>query len=195
MDLDRRHRHGPRHDGRDVADSCRAARACVCPRPGPGGDGLSVGAAALLAVTLLLAASPAAHATTQQEVEEALTCQCGCGLTVHACNHLQCGSGEPMKKEINERLAAGETEQTILEAFRARYGEKVLSSPTFHGFNWLAWITPFAAVLAGALVLALTIRRWGAQATRPAPVVPPPADADGGLRARLARELAEFDAE
>src|SRR5438094_9827833 len=65
----------------------------------------------------------------------------------------------------------------------------------WNGFNWLAWITPFAAVLAGALVLALTIRRWGAQATRPAPVVPPPADADGGLRARLARELAEFDAE
>ena len=27
---------------------------------------------------------------------------------------------------------------------RAKYGEKVLSSPTFQGFNWLAWMTPFA---------------------------------------------------
>ena len=152
-------------------------------------------AAALLAVALFLAAAPAARATTQQEVEEALTCQCGCGLTVHACNHLQCGSGEPMKKEISERLAAGEAKEAILDAFRARYGEKVLSSPTFHGFNRLAWVTPFAAILAGGLVLALTIRRWGARGSTPAPVPPPPSDGDGGLRARLARELAEFDAE
>src|SRR5204863_6499542 len=142
---------------RGVADGGRA------PRDGLGArsrDGRRVTMRALLLVGVLLGASAfVAAAATQQEVEESLTCQCGCGLTVHSCNHLQCGSGEPMKKEINERLAAGETEQTILEAFRARYGEKVLSSPTFHGFNWLAWITPFAAVLAGALVLALTIRR------------------------------------
>ena len=155
---------------------------------------MSVRAALLLAVAVFLAAAPAARATTQQEVEESLTCQCGCGLTVHACNHLQCGSGEPMKKEIGERLAAGETKEAILDAFRARYGEKVLSSPTFHGFNWLAWVIPFAAVLAGALALALTIRRWGARAATPAAVAPPP-ETDGGLRARLARELAEFDAE
>jgi len=147
-------------------------------------------AALLLAV--LLAAAPAACATTQQEVEEALTCQCGCGLTVHSCNHLQCGSGEPIKKEIHERLAAGETKEAILEAFRARYGEKVLSSPTFHGFNWLAWLTPFAAVAGGALGLALAIRRWGARATPSAPTAPQPT---GALRERLARELAEFDAE
>ena len=70
----------------------------------------------------------------------------------------------------------------------------MLSSPTFHGFNWLAWVMPFAAVLAGALALALTIRRWGARAATPAAVAPPP-ETDGGLRARLARELAEFDAE
>ena len=61
--------------------------------------------AALAAAALgLLVLAAGASATTQQEVEEALTCQCGCGLTVHACNHLQCPSGEPMKKEIAERL-------------------------------------------------------------------------------------------
>src|SRR5213594_4857075 len=127
---------------------------------------------ALGLVLLVGSASVAAPRATQQEVEEALTCQCGCGLTVHACNHLQCGSGEPIKKEIAERLAAGETKEAILDAFRARYGEKVLSSPTFHGFNWLAWVTPFAAVTLGALALALAIRRWGARAAG-APVAAP----------------------
>src|SRR5947199_10179959 len=107
---------------------------------------------AVLLLAVLLAAPPVAFAAaTQQEVEEALTCQCGCGLTVHACNHLQCGSGEPMKKEIRERLTAGETKEAILDTFRARYGEKVLASPTFHGLNWLAWVTPLAAVTLGAL--------------------------------------------
>jgi cytochrome c-type biogenesis protein CcmH/NrfF len=139
-------------------------------------------------LSLLTLAAPFAT-TTQQEVEESLTCQCGCGLTVHSCNHLQCGSGEPMKKEIAERLARGEGKETILAAFRARYGEKVLSSPTFKGFNWLAWITPFAAVFAGGVTLLIAIRRRVPAASPPAP----PRPADTALRDRLARELEEFD--
>ena len=145
-------------------------------------------------VTASAVASVAAPRATQQEVEEALTCQCGCGLTVHACNHLQCGSGEPIKKEIAERLAKGEDRETIVAAFRARYGEKVLSSPTFRGFNWLAWITPFAVVLAGGLGISLVIRRWVRNPTAPAPA-PVGGPADDELRRRLAKELADLDRE
>ena len=143
----------------------------------------------------VLTLAPAAWAVplpTQQEIEESLTCQCGCGLTVHSCNHLQCGSGEPIKKEIAERLARGEDKLTILEVFRARYGEKVLSSPTFRGFNWFAWVTPFAAVLLGGVGVTLVIRRW---VQTPAPAVPvaPAVPGDDALRGRLARELADLD--
>jgi len=144
-----------------------------------------------LALVALLLALPA-RAATQQEVEESLTCQCGCGLTVHACNHLQCPSGEPMKKEIAERLARREDRDTILAAFRTRYGEKVLSAPTFSGFNWLAWVTPFAALLAGALGVSLVIRRWVRTPAR-APAAPPPVADE--LRRRLARELEDMDRE
>ena len=153
-------------------------------------------ATAPLLLALLVAAAPAIAGPTQQEIEEALTCQCGCGLTVHSCNHLNCGSGEPMKKEIAERLARGETRDQILTAFTARYGEKVLSSPTFRGFNWFAWLTPFAAVLAAAGGLVVVIRRrvrTTAAAAAPAPAVP---DADAAaLRARLQRELEQLDRE
>jgi len=144
-----------------------------------------------VALVLLRLAVPAA-ATTQQEVEESLTCQCGCGLTVHACNHLECPSGEPMKKEIAERLARGEDRETILGAFRARYGEKVLSSPTLRGFNWLAWVTPFAAILAGGLGVTLVIRRC-VRAPGPPPAAPLPVADE--LRQRLARELEDLDRE
>jgi cytochrome c-type biogenesis protein CcmH len=142
---------------------------------------------------LLVAFSAASlHGATQQEVEEALTCQCGCGLTVHSCNHLQCPSGEPIKKEIAERLARGEDKDVILAAFRARYGEKILSSPTFRGFNRFAWVTPFAAILIGGLAMVIVIRRWARSG--PAPEAEPVRSvADTELRRRLARELAEMD--
>jgi cytochrome c-type biogenesis protein CcmH/NrfF len=153
-------------------------------------------ATAPLLLALLVAVAPAIAGPTQQEIEEALTCQCGCGLTVHSCNHLNCGSGEPMKKEIAERLARGETRDQILAAFTARYGEKVLSSPTFRGFNWFAWLTPFAAVLAAAAGLVVVIRRRvRTTATAAAPAPPVPSGDVAALRARLQRELEQLDRE
>jgi cytochrome c-type biogenesis protein CcmH/NrfF len=151
------------------------------------------GLRAAAALLLALACAPSlVVAATQQEVEEALTCQCGCGLTVHSCNHLNCGSGEPMKAEIRERLGRGESKEQILDAFKARYGEKVLSAPTFQGFNWFAWVTPFAAVLAAAALLVVTIRR---RARTTADVATPASSEDQALRARLARELDDLDRE
>jgi cytochrome c-type biogenesis protein CcmH/NrfF len=150
-------------------------------------------AAVALLLAVALAPAPPVIAATQQEVEEALTCQCGCGLTVHSCNHLNCGSGEPMKAEIRERLGRGESKEQILAAFRTRYGEKVLSAPTFQGFNWFAWLTPFAVMLAAAAILAGAIRRRvrATQATETAR--PMAAGGDDALRARLARELDDLD--
>jgi cytochrome c-type biogenesis protein CcmH/NrfF len=98
-----------------------------------------------------------------------------------------------MKKEIAERLAAGQDKETILAAFRQRYGEKVLSSPTFKGFNWFAWITPFAVVLAGALGVILVIRRWTRTVSPAAAAVASPTS--DPLRQRLARELDELERE
>ena len=154
------------------------------------------------AFVLALAFAPLVQADTpvptQREVEESLTCQCGCGLTVHSCNHIQCGSGEPIKKEIAERLARGESKDQILGAFQAKFGEKVLSSPTMQGFNRLAWIMPFAVVLTAGAILAVVIQRR-TRGTRPGSPSPaaaggsgaPPGDA--ALRARLDRELDAFD--
>jgi cytochrome c-type biogenesis protein CcmH/NrfF len=150
-------------------------------------------AAPILLLAVALSACAVAPEPTQQEIEEALTCQCGCGLTVHSCNHLNCPSGEPMKREIADRLARGESKDTVLAAFTARYGEKVLSSPTFRGFNWLAWVTPFGAVLAAAGVLIVVIRRRVRTTTTTSAPVAAGGTGDPALRARLARELEDLD--
>lgn len=148
----------------------------------------------ILVLFFALLRPAAAEKATQFEVEESLTCQCGCGLTVHSCNHLNCSSGEPIKAEIAERLARGEDKATILAAFQAKFGEKVLSAPTFRGFNWFAWLVPLSGVLLATLVLAVVVRRRvgtnAAVAVAPAAASSPASDA---LRARLQEELTRFD--
>ncbi|MCC6848066.1 MAG: cytochrome c-type biogenesis protein CcmH [Deltaproteobacteria bacterium] len=129
---------------------------------------------------------------TQTEIEEALTCQCGCGLTVHSCNHVQCPSGIPLKQEIATQLGEGKTRAEVLTYFATKYGEKILSAPTTTGFNLVAWVTPFAAVLAAGAVIVVVSRRW-----RRPPSAPPdsrPAPIDDARRARLEAELDRFDA-
>ncbi|MCC6765798.1 MAG: cytochrome c-type biogenesis protein CcmH [Deltaproteobacteria bacterium] len=129
---------------------------------------------------------------TQTEIEEALTCQCGCGLTVHSCNHVQCPSGIPLKREIAAQLGEGRTRAEVLAYFSTKYGEKILSAPTTTGFNLVAWVTPFAAVLVAGAVIVVVSRRW-----RRPPTVPPPsrpAPIDEARRARLEAELGRFDA-
>ncbi len=50
-----------------------------------------------------LGSTALASLPTSQEVEEALTYQCSCDLTIHSCNHLQCGFVAPAKHAIAER--------------------------------------------------------------------------------------------
>jgi cytochrome c-type biogenesis protein CcmH len=129
---------------------------------------------------------------TQSQIEEALTCQCGCGLTVHSCNHVQCPSGIPLKEEIAAQLAAGKTHAEVLTHFSTKYGEKILSAPTTTGFNLVAWVTPFAVVAIAAAVIVVVSRRWRRPATPVAPVAP--VALDDARRARLNAELDRFDA-
>ena len=113
-----------------------------------------------LLVLLAFAAIGAATTITTKEIEEALTCQCGCGLTVHSCNHLQCGSGIPLKQEVLTLVSQGLPHDEILLRFRDKYGEKILSSPTTDGFNLTAWVLPFVVVGIGVVFVVATVRRW-----------------------------------
>ena len=130
---------------------------------------------------------------TQSGIEEALTCQCGCGLTVHSCNHVQCPSGIPLKAEIAEQLAAGKTQEQVLAHFSTKYGEKILSAPTTTGFNLVAWVTPFAVVFVAGALIVMVSRRWRPPPGSGTPPRPPVA-IDEARRARLNAELDRFDA-
>jgi cytochrome c-type biogenesis protein CcmH len=155
---------------------------------------------ALIAAVALQLAVPASHAAdgeaSQFEIESALTCQCGCGLTVHSCNHLNCGSGIPLKKEIAEQIATGASANQVIAYFEKKYGEKILSAPTTRGFNLAAWTVPFVALGLGGALIGLVLVRWRRETPEHATgadVAAPSSAASPELRARLQRELERFD--
>jgi cytochrome c-type biogenesis protein CcmH len=146
-----------------------------------------------LALPIVLAAAPV---VTMQQVSEGLTCQCGCGLTVANCNHPNCEFSVPVREQIDHMLGRGMSGPQVIAFFRSKYGEKILSAPTTQGFNLLAWIMPFAAILGGGVLVAFTVGRWrsNSDASKPASAPVSGTDAnnsdfDPELRRRLERDL------
>ncbi len=64
-----------------------------------------------------------------------------------------------MRAMIRDRLAAGESEEQIIAYFVDRYGQWILLEPPRRGILWVVWLTPAAAVLAGAALAAAYLRR------------------------------------
>ena len=142
---------------------------------------------------LVACCPPIVLALTTQEAEEALTCQCGCGLTVHSCNHLQCGFAVPAKKTIAELVSQGRSKEEITASFVSNYGEKVLSAPTTKGFNLAAWITPFAAIVIGGIVIGVISLRWTRRRSQTEEGQQTPTTSSDPYRERLKKELESFE--
>ncbi len=119
---------------------------------------------AVLPLPLVPGTARAADLTPQRQIESRLMCYCGCSdLTVRTCT---CGAAEGIRQEIAERLARGEHADQVVAAFVQRYGEKIRSAPTKRGFDLLAWVAPFAVLLAAGAGLVLVIKKWGDAASR-----------------------------
>jgi cytochrome c-type biogenesis protein CcmH/NrfF len=117
----------------------------------------------LLCCALFLLAAPMSHA---QETARAkglggqLKCVCGCNQVLTACNHVGCTYSHAMLKELDERVARGDSDSLILQSFVQEYGEVVLAEPPRKGFNWLVWILPIAAPLLALFMIWEVVRRW-----------------------------------
>jgi cytochrome c-type biogenesis protein CcmH len=61
---------------------------------------------------------------------------------------------------IRGKLAAGWGEDEIKEYFVLQYGDRVLAEPPRRGFNWLVYLVPPVAFLAGVYILYRGIKSW-----------------------------------
>jgi cytochrome c-type biogenesis protein CcmH len=89
------------------------------------------------------------------DVARELWCPLCNGVRLDSCELKAC---DQMKEVIALKLAEGEDTQTIKNYFVEQYGPQVLGEPPRSGFNWLAWILPFAAALGGGLFVWLRAR-------------------------------------
>jgi cytochrome c-type biogenesis protein CcmH len=133
----------------------------------------------------------ASEIPTNSQVSEALTCQCGCGLTVANCNMPTCSFSVPMRSEIDRMIDEGKTRAQIIAFYRHQYGEKILSAPTTEGFNLLAWTIPFIALALGGGAIAFAFGRWHSPASSELKPGAQPAAFDPELRRKLEQELQE----
>lgn len=72
---------------------------------------------------------------------------------------------------IRLKLAEGWTERQIKDFFVEQYGARVLATPPAEGLNWLVYVLPPVAFLAGAFLLFRALRSWR-QAAAAAPAAP-----------------------
>jgi len=64
-----------------------------------------------------------------------------------------------VRREAAALARAGRSERQILDAMKARYGERILIVPEGGKAAWLFW-TPAAVLAAGLLTAALALNRW-----------------------------------
>jgi cytochrome c-type biogenesis protein CcmH len=111
------------------------------------------------------------------------------GVRLDACELKACAQ---MKDVISEKLAGGEDVSSIKNYFVAQYGPQVLGEPPLEGFNWLAWILPVLAMVAGGLFVWTRVRNSTRRAQHVGAEGPSPAAGDVYSR-KLDEELKHYD--
>ena len=135
--------------------------------------------------------SPASKHPSQASVEAGLVC-----TTCHEpLDESSSPLAQQMKAFIRAKLKAGWTEKQIDDHFVAELGPQVLATPPTHGFDLLAWLLPFAAIVCGAAAVGVGARAWlrnrdddGEEQEDSGPPLAP------SLELRVDQELARFDA-
>src|SRR5579863_10050188 len=103
-----------------------------------------------------------------------MMCVCGCGQVLGECNHVGCPSSPVQLAELRTAINGGMADQQILDSFTAKYGATVLAAPRTHGFDLVAWIAPFAVLLAALFGTILLVRHWSANRKDAAPATDTP---------------------
>jgi len=126
------------------------------------------------ALVLVIASACAAQATagvphvpTDDEVNavaKQLYCPVCENIPLDVCPTQACSQWRDL---IRQKLSEGWGADQIKQYFVAQYGDRVLATPPARGLNWLVYIFPPLAILAGAYILFRAFKAW----MRPLPPV------------------------
>lgn len=115
----------------------------------------------MAALAFMLLAPLAVHADSLDEGVRRVALQLQCpvceGETVA---DSPSGLAADMRAVIRTRLAAGESDQQVLDEFVASYGDGILTEPPKHGISLGVWVGPLIGLALGAGALALLLKAW-----------------------------------
>lgn len=142
-------------------------------------------ALAIAAMAALLAPSAAQAACPQTSVgdlEDEVQClECGVPLQLAT----ESPQANRQRALIGRLVDSCASKEQIKQRLVAEFGPRVLTTPDDEGFDLAAWVVPVAALLAGALGIGFTARRW--RRSRRPTAKPEAAAADSRLDADIER--------
>jgi cytochrome c-type biogenesis protein CcmH len=72
-------------------------------------------------------------------------------------------SARAIRRDLRIRIAQGQSDAEIRQAYVERYGESILLRPEADGLGLLVWGVPIALLVVGAGGLAIALARWRAR--------------------------------
>ena len=139
--------------------------------------------AAVLAATVIIFMGAGDNSARFKDLGHRMMCVCGCNQILLECNHVGCTYSDKMRDQLQAGLDKGDNDDLVLQGFVQDYGPTVIAAPTTTGFNRVAWIMPFVALVFGIAFVIYVVRSWKNR--------PTPALADGILIPQ-GSELDEF---
>ena len=121
------------------------------------------------------------------EIAKDLWCPLCSGVRLDACELKAC---EQMRDMIAIQLEDGQNKEQIKAYFLEQYGPQVMGEPPLQGFNLLAWILPFAALIGGGIFVWRRMRKMIVQKPQPAGVLTPAVEEK--YHQRLEEELKRY---
>jgi cytochrome c-type biogenesis protein CcmH len=114
----------------------------------------------LLAVAVLVFLGAGDEAARVDNLGHRLMCVCGCNQILLECNHVGCQYSDRMRGELIAAVERGDSDDLTLQAFVQKYGTTVMAAPTTKGFNRVAWVMPYLALVLGLMTVVFIVRAW-----------------------------------
>jgi len=114
---------------------------------------------AILFLTTMVMPGAGDDSTRIERLGHQMMCVCGaCNQYLLECNHVGCAYSSRMREELGANVSSGKSDSSILQFFIEKYGATVLAAPTKTGFDRVAWIIPYVALLVGIAIVVVAAR-------------------------------------
>lgn len=145
-----------------------------------------VTAGILIGSVIVCSAEESADSALIRDIENNLIAPC---CWTQPISEHESAVSEEMRQKVQDMVASGMSRNAILDYFVAQYGERILATPRAEGFNRLVYILPWFALIAGAAVLFILLKKLRA----PVPDLPSKPLPDSRYASVIEKELQDLE--